>query len=50
VKLFGAEAALEAARHTYRMIEHGDDEGRAVWLRIRRAIETLQAPPHRGPN
>jgi hypothetical protein len=44
VKLFGVYAELGAARHADRMIARGDDAGRAVWLRIRRAIEALQAP------
>jgi hypothetical protein len=26
------------------MLDRGDDEGRLVWQRIRRAIEALQAP------
>jgi hypothetical protein len=26
------------------MLDRGDDEGRLLWQRIRRAIEALQAP------
>jgi hypothetical protein len=44
IKRHGAEAVIEAARMTDRMLELGDVEGRALWRRIRRAIETLQAP------
>jgi hypothetical protein len=32
------------------MLDRGDDEGRLVWARIRRAIEALQAPPSGRPN
>ena len=32
------------------MLDRGDDEGRLVWVRIRRAIEALQAPPDDKPN
>jgi hypothetical protein len=28
----------------------GDDEGRLVWQRIRRAIEVMRAPPSGQPN
>jgi hypothetical protein len=28
-----------------RTLDHGDLEGRAVWRRIKAAIEALQAPP-----
>jgi hypothetical protein len=31
-----------------RMLDHGDLEGRAVWRRIKRAIEGLRAPPSGG--
>jgi hypothetical protein len=36
---------LEAARMVDRMLELGDPDGQAVWRRIRRAIEALQASP-----
>jgi hypothetical protein len=26
------------------MLDRGDDDGRLVWMRIRRAIEAIQAP------
>jgi hypothetical protein len=42
IRQHGADAELEAARlQDWR----GDDEGRLVWARIRRAIEVLRAPP-----
>ena len=44
IKRHGAEAVIEAARMTDRMLELSDVEGRDLWRRIRRAIETLQAP------
>ena len=41
----GPDALVEAARMVDRMLELGDSDGRAVWRRIRRAIEALQASP-----
>jgi hypothetical protein len=32
------------------MLDRGDDEGRRVWQRIRRAIETLLAVPPDQPH
>jgi len=43
IKRHGAEAVIEAARMIDRMLELDDAEGRDLWRRIRRAIETLQA-------
>jgi len=45
IRQHGADAQLEAARLHDRMLDPGDDDGRLVWARIRRAIEALQAPP-----
>jgi hypothetical protein len=39
---------IEAARMIDRMLASGDKEGRLVWRRIKRAIETLQAVPSRA--
>src|SRR5262249_45730636 len=39
----GGGAVIEAARMVDRMLELGDPDGRALWQRIRRAIEVLQA-------
>jgi hypothetical protein len=39
----GAEATLEAARMIDAMLERGDIEGRAVWLKIKRAITDIEA-------
>jgi hypothetical protein len=50
IRKHGADAELEAARLQDLMLDRGDDEGRLVWARIRRAIEALQAPPQGKPN
>ena len=44
IQRHGPDAVLEAARMIDRMLELGDVEGRALWQRVRRAIEALQAP------
>jgi hypothetical protein len=41
----GQDAEIVAARRVDELAEREDDEGRAVWLRIRRAIAELQAAP-----
>jgi hypothetical protein len=43
-------AELEAAKRTDPMLDRGDDDGRLLWARIRRAIEGLQARPSGRPN
>lgn len=40
----GADAELFAAGRADLMLERGDRDGQAVWLRIKRAIVELQAP------
>jgi len=45
IRKHGAGAEFEAARLPDLMLDRGDDEGRQVWRRIRRAIEALKAPP-----
>lgn len=40
----GANAELEAAKRADLMLDRGDVHGRLLWMRIRRAIEELQAP------
>jgi hypothetical protein len=50
IRQHGAEAEIEAARVADLMLDRGDDEGRPVWSRIRRAIDALQAPPQGKPN
>jgi hypothetical protein len=47
---YGANAELEAARRADLMLERGDDEGRVLWARIRRAVEALQALPSGRPH
>ena len=44
IERHGGDAVIEAARMLDRMLELGDVEGRDLWRRIGRAIETLQAP------
>ena len=41
VRLHGADAPIEAAMHADAMLEKGDLDGQAVWLRIVKAIEVL---------
>ncbi len=41
----GANAMVEAAKRIDTMLDRGDMDGRLLWLRIKRAIEALQAPP-----
>ena len=48
IERHGANAVLEAAKMIDRMLEHGDLEGRAVWLQIKQAIADLEAQPS-GP-
>jgi hypothetical protein len=45
VKQHGADAEIVAARRADELMEREDWEGRAVWLRIARAIVELQATP-----
>ena len=44
----GPDALVEAARMVDRMLELGDPDGRAVWRRIRRAIEAFAGKPEWG--
>jgi hypothetical protein len=44
IRRHGANAELEAAKRADLMLDRGDDDGRLLWMRIRRAIEGLQAP------
>lgn len=46
----GDQAELEACRLADRMLDRGDRDGELVWLRVRRVIVELQAPPDRPPN
>ena len=43
IKQHGDSALIEAAQMIDRVLANGDEEGRLVWRRIKRAIETLQA-------
>ena len=46
----GNMAEIEACRLADLMLDRGDRDGELLWLRIRRAIAELQAPPARSPN
>ena len=48
IKQHGDDAEIVAAQRADLMLERGDPEARLVWLRIKRAIEELQAAPS-GP-
>jgi hypothetical protein len=50
IRRHGADAEIEAAQRADLMLERGDIEGQLVWMRIRRAIAQLQAPPVGRPN
>jgi hypothetical protein len=50
IQRHGADAELEAAKRADLMLERGDDEGRLVWRRIKRAIVELHAVPVGKPN
>lgn len=41
----GDNALIEVSRMLDWMLANGDEEGRLVWRRIKRAIEALQAGP-----
>jgi hypothetical protein len=41
----GANAEIVAVRRADDMAERGDDDGKSVWLRIRRAVVEMQAAP-----
>ncbi len=45
----GAEAPIHAAMNADAMLAKGDMDGRAVWLRIVRAVEELRDMEPRGP-
>jgi hypothetical protein len=50
IRKHGTDAELEAARQQELMLERGNYDGRILWVRIRRAIEALQAPPVGKPH
>ena len=45
---YGDQAVIEAARHADAMLAKGDMDGRAVWLRVIKVIEELQAEAPSG--
>jgi hypothetical protein len=44
----GGNAALEATKRVVVMLHCGDEDGRLLWARIRRAIEVLRQTPPAG--
>jgi hypothetical protein len=51
IQKHGANAAREAAKRADLMLDRGGDEdGRLLWARIRRALEALQVAPAGRPN
>jgi len=44
IRRHGANAGLEAVKRADLMLDRGDNDGRLLWARIRRAVEALQAP------
>ncbi len=48
VDRYGDGAAIEAAKRADDMLEQGDMEGKAVWLRILEAVKELQNTVPRG--
>ena len=47
IRKHGANAELEAAKRADLMLDRGDDDGRLLWARIRRAIEDRDCPAHK---
>jgi hypothetical protein len=45
IEQFRGDAVIAAASMIDWMLDHGDAEGRVVWMRIRSAIVALQSPP-----
>ena len=46
IKQHGEDAPILAAMRADQLMEAGDMEGRAVWVRIMKAIKELQAKGH----
>ena len=44
----GADAGLRAAERADRLLENGDVDGAAIWVRILKAIEELGRGPKKG--
>ena len=45
IEQHATDAEPVASRRVYELLDLGDNEGRLVWWRIKRAIEALQVPP-----
>jgi hypothetical protein len=50
IKQHGQNAEIAAARRVDELAEQEDQEGRAVWLRIKRAIVELKTTPTGPPH
>lgn len=50
IKQYGDDAPIQAAMRADELLERGDIEGRAVWLRILKAVEELQATGSPDPD
>jgi hypothetical protein len=50
IRKHGANTELEAAKRADLMLDRGDDDGRLLWMRIRRAVGALWVPRRREPN
>ncbi len=50
IKQHGEDAPIQAAMRADQLLEKGDMEGRAVWLRIIKAVEELEATEPPGSN
>ncbi len=48
IKQHGDDASIQAAMRADAMLEAGDMDGRAVWLRILKAVKELQATESPG--
>jgi hypothetical protein len=50
IRQHGDRAELVATLRADLVLDRGDHDGQIVWMRIRRAIAALQAPPQSKPN
>ena len=50
IRQHGGDAELEAAKRADLMLERGDRDGQLVWMRIRRVVAEIHAPPIGQPN
>jgi hypothetical protein len=48
LRLFGDDAPIQAAVHADTLQAQGDEQGRAVWIQVLRAIEELKSTEPQG--